>query len=55
MFKVILVSNIPASLSHPDSLFCAFEKFGVVERVKILHNKRNTALIQMATPAEAQR
>merc|ERR1719481_2429536 len=31
------------------------EKFGVVTRVKILHNKRNTALIQMTSPEEAQR
>ena len=53
--KVLLVSNIPPSLSHPDSMCFAFEKFGSVERVKILHNKRSTALIQMSTPAEAQR
>ena len=44
---VLLVSNIPANLANPDSLFYAFEKFGVVAKVKILHNKRNTALIQV--------
>ena len=53
--RVILVSNIPSALSHPDSLYHAFEKFGGVERVKILHNKRITALIQMATADDAQR
>ena len=44
---VLLVSNIPPNLANPDSLFYAFEKFGSVVRVKILHNKRNTALIQV--------
>eukprot|EP00092_Neocalanus_flemingeri_P000321 GFUD01000343.1.p1 GENE.GFUD01000343.1~~GFUD01000343.1.p1 ORF type:complete len:518 (+),score=179.07 GFUD01000343.1:61-1614(+) len=53
--KVLLVSNIPHNLANPDSLFYAFEKFGTVDRVKILHNKRNTALIQMSQPAEAQK
>lgn len=53
--KVLLVSNIPPNLSNPDSLFYAFEKFGVVQRVKILHNKRNTALIQMTDHSEAER
>lgn len=52
---VLLVSNIPPNLANPDSLFYAFEKFGTVAKVKILHNKRNTALIQMNAPAEAQR
>merc|ERR1719410_562940 len=52
---VLLVSNIPPNLANPDSLFYAFEKFGTVMKVKILHNKRNTALIQMNEPAEAQR
>ena len=41
------MSNIPPNLANPDSLFYAFEKFGSVARVKILHNKRNTALIQV--------
>ena len=52
---VLLVSNIPPNLANPDSLFHAFEKFGTVMKVKILHNKRNTALIQMSEPSEAQR
>ena len=51
---VLLVSNIPHNLANPDSLFYAFEKFGTVARVKVLHNKRNTALVQMSEPAEAQ-
>ena len=53
--RVILVSNIPSALSHPDALYHAFKGFGGVERVKILHNKRNTALIQMASASDAQR
>ena len=52
---VLLVSNIPPNLANPDSLFYAFEKFGTVTKIKILHNKRNTALIQMSEPAEAHR
>lgn len=52
--RVLLVSNIPPNLSNPDSLFYAFEKFGAVERVKVLHNKRQTALIQMSQNSEAQ-
>ena len=45
---MLLVSNIPPNLANTDSLFYAFEKFGSVVRVKILHNKRNTALIQVS-------
>ena len=52
---VLLVSNIPPNLSNPDSLFYAFEKFGTVLRIKILYNKRSTALIQMSDPSEAKR
>ena len=52
---VLLVSNIPPNLSNPESLYYAFEKFGTVQKVKILHNKRNTALIQMSQPEEAQK
>merc|ERR1719312_2282791 len=53
--KVLLVSNIPPNLANPDSLFYAFEKFGTVERVKILLNKRNAAFIQMSQPKEAMK
>ena len=52
---VMLVSNIPPTLANPDSLFYVFEKFGTVVKVKVLHNKRSTALIQMSQPSEAQR
>ena len=51
---VLLVSNIPPTLANPDSLFYVFEKFGTVVKVKVLHNKRSTALIQMSQPSEAQ-
>ena len=53
--KVLLVSNIPPNLANPDLLFYAFEKFGTVDRVKILLNKRNTALMKMSQPEEAMR
>lgn len=51
---VLLVSNIPPTLANPDSLFYVFEKFGTVVKIKVLHNKRSTALIQMSQPSEAQ-
>lgn len=51
---VLLVSNIPPTLANPDSLFYVFEKFGSVVKIKVLHNKRSTALIQMSQPCEAQ-
>jgi len=50
---VVLVSNIPANLSNPESIFYAFEKFGTVDRVKVLHAKRNTALVQFSDHAGA--
>ena len=47
--RILLVSNIPQSLANCDSVYFIFERFGTVERVKILHNKRDAALVQMAS------
>eukprot|EP00455_Lapot_gusevi_P015764 TRINITY_DN1802_c0_g1_i3.p1 TRINITY_DN1802_c0_g1~~TRINITY_DN1802_c0_g1_i3.p1 ORF type:complete len:474 (+),score=183.62 TRINITY_DN1802_c0_g1_i3:54-1424(+) len=52
---VLLVSNLPETLSdHPDRLFVLFGLYGDVHRVKILHKKKSTAMVQFATPDQAQ-
>ena len=53
--KILLVSNLPPVLANPDSVYYMFVKFGNVERVKILHNQRTTALVQMETPTMAEK
>ena len=53
--KIILVSNLPPVLANPDSVYYMFIKFGNVERVKILHNQRTTALVQMETASMAEK
>jgi len=52
--RILLVSNIPNSVASVDALFFMFERFGVVERIKILHNKRSAALVQMQTAEMAE-
>jgi len=52
--RILLVSNVPNSVASCDALFFMFERFGVVERIKILHNKRSAALIQMQTSEMAE-
>jgi len=52
--RILLVSNVPNSVASCDALFFMFERFGVVERIKILHNKRSAALVQMQTPDMAE-
>lgn len=49
---VVLVSNLPERVT-PDQLFTLFGVYGDVLRVKILYNKRDTALIQYAHPQQA--
>jgi len=39
--------------TEPDHLFILFGVYGDVQRVKILFNKKDTALIQMAEPQQA--
>jgi hypothetical protein len=50
---VLLVNNVSEKLT-PDKLFVLFGVYGDVMRVKIMFNKRDTALIQFATPQQAQ-
>jgi len=52
--SILLVSNLPPSLATCDALFFMFDRFGTVERVKILHNKRSAALVQMQTSEMAE-
>ncbi|CAG5127996.1 unnamed protein product [Candidula unifasciata] len=50
----ILVSNLDEDKVTPDALFQLFGVYGNVHRVKILFNKKDNALIQMADPSQAQ-
>ncbi|CAF1235573.1 unnamed protein product [Adineta steineri] len=50
---VILVSNLNENMTTPESLFTLFGVYGDVHRVKILFNKKDSALIQFATPQQA--
>jgi len=52
--SVLLVSNLNEEMVTPDALFTLFGVYGDVHRVKILFNKKDTALIQMAEPHQAQ-
>ncbi|XP_041357373.1 polypyrimidine tract-binding protein 1-like isoform X12 [Gigantopelta aegis] len=52
--SVILVSNLDEQSVAPDALFTLFGVYGDVHRVKILFNKKDNALIQMAEPNQAQ-
>lgn len=51
---VLLVSKFDEQLVTPDALFTLFGVYGDVTRVKILYNKKDTALVQMADPRGAQ-
>uniref|UniRef100_A0A0B7A156 RRM domain-containing protein n=2 Tax=Arion vulgaris TaxID=1028688 RepID=A0A0B7A156_9EUPU len=50
----ILVSNLDEEKVTPDALFILFGVYGNVHRVKILFNKKDNALVQMADPSQAQ-
>lgn len=52
--SVLLVSNLDEEKVTPDALFTLFGVYGDVHRVKILFNKKDNALIQMADPHQAQ-
>uniref|UniRef100_A0A2I9LPH8 Polypyrimidine tract-binding protein 1 n=1 Tax=Centruroides hentzi TaxID=88313 RepID=A0A2I9LPH8_9SCOR len=52
--SVLLVSNLNEQMITPDALFTLFGVYGDVLRVKILFNKKDNALIQMAEPQQAQ-
>lgn len=51
---VLLASNLDEQLAVPENLFTLFGVFGDVIRVKILFNKKDNALIQMADSNQAQ-
>lgn len=51
--SVLLCSNLPQDEITPDKLFILFGVYGDVMRVKILYQKRDTALIQFANPQQA--
>ncbi len=50
---VLLVNNLSPIESTPDGLFNLFGVYGDVLRVKLLFNKRDTALIQFSAPHQA--
>ncbi|XP_062509318.1 polypyrimidine tract-binding protein 1-like isoform X2 [Corticium candelabrum] len=50
---VIIVSNLEERRVTPDSLFTLFGVYGDVLRVKIMYNKRDTALVQFTEAAQA--
>jgi len=50
----ILVSNLDEEKVTTEALFILFGVYGNVHRVKILFNKKDNALIQMADPSQAQ-
>ncbi|XP_043909707.1 polypyrimidine tract-binding protein 1 isoform X7 [Protopterus annectens] len=51
---VLLVSNLHPERVTPQSLFILFGVYGDVQRVKILFNKKENALIQMTDGNQAQ-
>uniref|UniRef100_G1NY20 Polypyrimidine tract-binding protein 2 n=1 Tax=Myotis lucifugus TaxID=59463 RepID=G1NY20_MYOLU len=51
---VLLVSNLNEEMVTPQSLFTLFGVYGDVQRVKILYNKKDSALIQMADGHQSQ-
>ena len=48
-----LVSSLPDELANPDSLSNLFGYYGDVHRIKMLRNKPDCALVQMAKPHQA--
>ncbi|XP_063056410.1 polypyrimidine tract-binding protein 2-like [Engraulis encrasicolus] len=51
---VLLVSNLNEEMVAPQSLFTLFGVYGDVQRVKILFNKKDSALIQLSDGNQAQ-
>ncbi|XP_049322960.1 polypyrimidine tract-binding protein 1a isoform X2 [Astyanax mexicanus] len=52
--SVLLVSNLNPESATPQCLFILFGVYGDVMRVKILFNKKENALVQMADGTQAQ-
>lgn len=51
---VVLASNLNDKMVSPHAIFILFGVYGDVIRVKILYNKRDSALIQFREPQQAQ-
>ncbi|CAB3375932.1 Hypothetical predicted protein [Cloeon dipterum] len=51
--SVLLISNLNEEMVTPDALFTLFGVYGDVIRVKILFNKKDSALVQMAENHQA--
>ncbi|XP_056149936.1 polypyrimidine tract-binding protein 2-like isoform X2 [Lampris incognitus] len=51
---VLLASNLNDEMVTPQSLFNLFGVYGDVQRVKILYNKKDSALIQLSDGNQAQ-
>jgi len=47
--KVLLISNIPQDICHPDLLYNLFSFYGDVDRIKVLRRKTNCALVEFST------
>ncbi|XP_037339741.2 polypyrimidine tract-binding protein 3-like isoform X2 [Pungitius pungitius] len=52
--SVLLVSNLNPESASPHCLFILFGVYGDVQRVKILFNKKENALVQMSDATQAQ-
>ncbi|KAL7667945.1 hypothetical protein ACOME3_008668 [Neoechinorhynchus agilis] len=52
--RVLLVSNLNEAEINTDNLFILFGVYGDVKRVKILFNKKDTALVQFNTSDQAE-
>ncbi|XP_047736520.1 polypyrimidine tract-binding protein 2 isoform X5 [Hyalella azteca] len=50
---VVHVYNLNEEMVTPDSLFTLFGVYGDVQRVKILYNKKDSALVQLSEPHQA--
>jgi len=47
--KVLLISNIPQDICHPDLLYNLFSFYGDVDRIKVLRRKTNCALVEFSS------
>ena len=50
---VILVNNLDPERALPSPLFNLFSTCGTIQRIKVLFNKRDSALIQFESPEQA--
>ncbi|CAL8073224.1 unnamed protein product [Calicophoron daubneyi] len=53
--RVVFVSNLDPERVTPNTLFTLLGVYGDVDLVKIMHNNRNSALVQFTDSAQAQR